>query len=161
MTAFAVLATATGAADQAAVSDLSRLLVWVAIPAAILGAVVAGVIKRAVLARPRYSDHRPPPRTYVWVAIADLVAWAVLWPALLAVRIQGLGSGRALWTAALLLVVALGYLANRYGFARALHPETAGSVRGTLIAELFTILMPLLSVLFGVIIYYAVRLLAG
>jgi len=137
----------------AAADDLSRILLWVAVPAAILGAAVAGVIKHAVLARPRYAAHRPGLRTFVWVGLADLVAWGVLWPALLSVRLRGLGSGRALWTVALLLVVALGYLANRSGFGRALDPKVAGSLRGTLVAELFTVLMPVFAVVIGLALY--------
>lgn len=139
--------------SAAALDDMSRILVWVAPPAAILGAVVAGFIKRAVLSRPRYAAHRPGLRTFVWVGIADLVAWGVLWPALLSVRLRGLGSGRALWTAALLLVVALGYLANRSGFGRALDPKVAGSLRGTLLAELFTVLMPVVALVIGLALY--------
>ena len=83
-----------------------------------------------------------------------MVAWAVLWPALLAVRIHGLTGGRGLWIVALLLVVALGYTGNRYGFGRAFDPAIAGSLRGTLLAELFTILMPILAVIFGLVIYW-------
>jgi hypothetical protein len=145
-----------GGMTVAAVDDLSRILLVVAVPAAILGAVAAGVIKRFVLSRPRYVAHRPGLRTFVWVGLADLVAWGVLWPALLAVRIQGLGSGRALWTVALLLVVALGYLANRSGFGRALDPKVVGSLRGTLVAELFTVLMPVGAVVIGLAIYLLV-----
>jgi hypothetical protein len=82
------------------------------------------------------------------------VAWAVLWPALLAVRIQGIGGWRGLWIVALVLVVALGYTGNRYGFGRAFDPTIVGSLRGTLLAELFTILMPVLAVVFGVLIFW-------
>ena len=135
--------------------DLGQLLVWVAVPAAILGALAAGAIKRAVLSRPRFRDHRPGVRTFVWVGLADLVAWAILWPALLAVRLQGISSNRGLWVLALLMVVALGYIANRYGFGRAFDPSVAGSVRGTMLAELFTILMPVLAVIFGLVIFFA------
>ena len=130
--------------------DLGRLLVWVAVPAAILGAAVAGGIKRAILSSEKFRSHRPGYLRFIWIAIADMVAWGVLWPALIVVRIQGGGSSnRGLWILALLMVVALGYIANRYGFARAFHPEVAGSFRGTMLAELFTILMPVLSVIFG------------
>ena len=134
--------------------DLGRLLVWVAVPAAIIGAVAAAVIKRAILSRPRFRSRRPGATTFVWVAIADLVAWAVLWPALLVVRIQGVAGQRGLWMIALLLVVVLGYFANRYGFGKAFDPAVAGSLRGTLLAELFTILMPVLSVGFGFLIFW-------
>jgi hypothetical protein len=133
--------------------DLGRLLLWVAVPAVILATIVAGLIKRAILSTPRFRDRRPGWRTFVWVAVSDMVAWAVLWPALLAVRIQGLGGGRGLWIVALLMVVALGYTGNRYGFGRAFDPAIAGSLRGTLLAELFTILMPVLAVLFGLLIF--------
>jgi len=135
--------------------DLGQLLVWVAVPAAILGALAAGAIKRAVLSRPRFRDHRPGLHTFVWVGLADLVVWAVLWPALLAVRLQGMSSNRGLWVLALLMVVALGYIANRYGFGRAFDPSVAGNVRGTMLAELFTILMPVLGVIFGIVIFFA------
>ena len=53
-----------------------------------------------------------------------------------------------------LLVVALGYIANRYGFGKAFDPAVAGSLRGTMLAELFTILMPVLSVGFGFLIFW-------
>jgi hypothetical protein len=151
----------TAAAEPAAAGDLGQLLVWVAVPAAILGATAAGAIKRAVLARPRFLDHRPGVRTFIWVGLADIVTWAVLWPALLAVRLQGVSSKRGLWVMALLMVVALGYIANRYGFHRALHPTAAGSLRGTLLAELFTILMPALSVVFALALLFAYRLLGA
>ncbi len=134
--------------------DLGRLLVWVAVPAAIIGAAAAAFIKRAILSRPRFRSRRPGTRTFVWVAIADMVAWAVLWPALLVVRIQGVAGQAGLWMIALLLVVVLGYIANRYGFGKAFDPAVAGSLRGTLLAELFTILMPVLSIGFGFLIFW-------
>jgi len=135
----------------------ANLLVWVAVPAAILGALAAGAIKRAVLSRPRFREHRPGLRTFVWVGLADLVAWGVLWPSLVAVRLQGGSSNRGLWILALLMVVALGYIANRYGFGKALDPSVAGSVRGTLLAEFFTILMPLLAVICGLVIFFILK----
>jgi hypothetical protein len=134
--------------------DLGRLLLWVAAPAVILATIAAAFIKRAILSRPRFRDRRPTWRIFAWVAVSDMVAWAVLWPALLAVRLQGLGGNRGLWILALLLVVALGYTGNRYGFGRAFDPTVAGSLRGTLLAELFTILMPVLAVVFGLLIYW-------
>lgn len=137
--------------------DFGRLLVWIAVPAAILGAAAAALIKRAILSGSRFRSERPGTRTFVWVAIADMVAWAVLWPALLVVRIQGVAGHRGLWVFGLLLVVALGYIANRYGFGKAFDPAVAGSLRGTLLAELFTILMPVLSVGFGFLIFLLFR----
>ena len=134
--------------------DLRRLLVWVAVPAAILGAAAAAIIKRAILSKPKFRRHRPGLRTFVWVMIADMTVWGVLWPSLLVVRIQGLSGHRGLWVIALLMVVALGYIANRYGFAKAFDPAVVGSVRGTLLAEFFTILMPVLSVAFGFVIFW-------
>lgn len=152
-------ATALSAAPAAAAAeDLGRLLVWVAVPAAILAALAAGVIKRAVLSSPRFRAFRPHLRTFVWVGLADLIAWAVLWPALLAVRLQGNPSNRSLWILALMMVIALAYIANRYGFGKAFDPEVAGSLRGTLLAELFTILMPVLGVIFGLVIFFVVNL---
>jgi hypothetical protein len=146
------LVAASSAAPPA--EDLGRLLVWVAVPAAILGAGVAGLIKRAILSREKYRAHRPGHLKFIWIAIADMVAWGVLWPSLIVVRLQGgAAANRGLWVLALLMVVALGYIANRYGFAKALHPDVAGSLRGTLLAELFTILMPVLSVVFGLLIF--------
>ena len=134
--------------------NLGWLLLWIAVPAVILATVVATFIKHAILSSNRFRDRRPTWRTFAWVAVSDMVAWAVLWPALLAVRIQGIGGGRGLWVMALLLVVALGYTGNRYGFGRAFDPAIAGSLRGTLLAELFTILMPVLAVVFGVLIFW-------
>jgi hypothetical protein len=148
-----MIASASPAAPPPA-EDLGRLLLWVAVPAVILATVVAAFIKRAILSSPRFRDRRPTWRTFAWVAVSDMVAWAVLWPALLAVRIQGIGGGRALWVFALLLVVALGYTGNRYGFGKAFDPAIAGSLRGTLLAELFTILMPVLAVIFGLLIFW-------
>lgn len=152
MTGLLIAAAASVSSPEA--GDLGRILLWVAVPAVVLGTVAAAAVKSAVLSRPRFREHRPGVRTFVWVGLADMVAWAVLWPALLAVRIRGLTSGRGLWVAALLMVVALGYVANRYGFARAFDPKAAGSMRGTLLAELFTILMPVLSVAFGFAIFW-------
>jgi len=154
-----MLATMIASASPTApppAEDLGRLLLWVAVPAVILATVAAGFIKRAVLTSPRFRDRRPTWRTFAWVAVSDIVAWAVLWPALLALRIQGIGGGRGLWIMALLLVVALGYTGNRYGFGRAFDPAIAGSLRGTLLAELFTILMPVLAVVFGVLIFWLI-----
>jgi hypothetical protein len=148
-----MIASASPAAPPPA-EDLGRLLLWVAVPAVILATIVAAFIKRAILSSPRFRDRRPTWRTFAWVAVSDMVAWAVLWPALLAVRIQGIGGGRALWVFALLLVVALGYTGNRYGFGKAFDPAVAGSLRGTLLAELFTILMPVLAVIFGLLIFW-------
>ena len=136
--------------------DLGWLLLWVAIPAVILATIFAAFIKRAILSSPRFRDRRPNWRTVAWVAVSDMVAWAVLWPALLAVRIHGIGGGRGIWIIALLLVVALGYTGNRYGFGRAFDPAIAGSLRGTLLAEFFTILMPVLAVIFGVLIFWLI-----
>jgi hypothetical protein len=147
-----MLASASPTAPPPA-EDLGRLLLWVAVPAVILATVVAGFIKHAILSSPRFRDRRPTWQRFAWVAVSDMVAWAVLWPALLAVRIQGLGGGRGLWIVALLLVVALGYTGNRYGFGRAFDPAIAGNLRGTLLAELFTLLMPVLAVIFGLLIF--------
>jgi len=151
-----LLVSLTVAASSATppAEDFSRLLVWIAVPAAILGAAAAALIKRAILSGPRFRSERPGTRTFVWIAIADMVAWAVLWPALLVVRIQGVAGHRSLWMIGLLLVVALGYIANRYGFGKAFDPAVAGSLRGTLVAELFTILMPVLSLGFGFLIFW-------
>ena len=156
MPMLAVIVTGASAAAPPPAEDLGRLLLWVAVPAVILATVAAGFIKRAVLTSPRFRDRRPTWRTFAWVAVSDMVAWAVLWPALLALRIQGIGGGRVLWIMALLLVVALGYTGNRYGFGRAFDPAIAGSLRGTLLAELFTILMPALAVVFGVLIFWLI-----
>jgi hypothetical protein len=153
MSILAVIATAPPTAPPPA-EDLGRLLLWVAVPAVILATIVAAFIKRAILSSPRFRERRPTWRTFAWVAVSDAVAWAMLWPALLAVRIHGIGGGRGLWMIALLLVVALGYMGNRYGFGRAFDPAIAGSLRGTLLAELFTILMPVLAVVFGVLIFW-------
>jgi len=148
-----MLASASPTAPPPA-EDLGQLLFWIAVPAVIVATIVAAFIKRAILSSARFRDRRPSWRTFAWVAVSDMVAWAVLWPALLAVRIQGIGGGRGLWVMALLLVVALGYTGNRYGFGRAFDPAIAGSLRGTLLAELFTILMPVLAVVFGVLIFW-------
>jgi len=156
MTLLAVMiASATPSAPPEA-ENLVRLLFWIAVPAVILATILAAFIKRAILSSPRFRDRRPNWRTFAWVAISDMVAWAVLWPALLAVRIQGIGGGRGIWIIALLLVVALGYTGNRYGFGRAFDPAIAGSLRGTLLAELFTILLPVLAVVFGVLIFWLI-----
>jgi hypothetical protein len=149
-----VLSTVAASSVMPPTEDLGRLLVWVAVPAAVLGAAAAALIKRAILSKPKFRNQRPMARTFVWIAIADMVAWGVLWPALLVVRIQGVVGQRGLWLIALLLVVALGYIANRYGFGKAFDPAVAGSLRGTLLAELFTILMPVLSVGFGFLIFW-------
>jgi hypothetical protein len=153
MTALLSSIVAVSAATSPA-EDFGRLLVWIAVPAVILGAAAAALIKRAILSGSRFRSQRPGTRTFVWVAIADMVAWGVLWPALLVVRIQGVAGHRGLWVFALMLVVTLGYIANRYGFGKAFDPAVAGSLRGTLLAELFTILMPVLSVLFGILIFW-------
>jgi hypothetical protein len=149
-----LLIAAAASVSSPEAEDLGRVLLWVAVPAVLLGTAAAAAIKWAVLSRPRFGGQRPGFRTFIWVGIADMVAWAVLWPALLALRLRGLESGRGLWVLALLMVVALGYLANRYGFGRAFDPRVAGSIRGTLLAELFTILMPVLSVAFGFAIFW-------
>lgn len=159
MPSTALALTVAASAPASVAEDLGRLVLWVVVPAAILGTAAAAMIKWTVLARPRFREHRPGIQAFVWIGLADMVAWAVLWPALLVVRIRGLSSGRGLWVAALLMVVALGYIANRYGFARAFHPKVAGSVRGTLLAELFTILMPILSVAFGFGIFWLLGML--
>jgi hypothetical protein len=150
-----IIASASAAAPPSA-EDLGRLLLWVAVPAVILASIVAAFIKRAILSTTKFRDRRPAWRTFAWVAVSDMVAWAVLWPALIAVRIQGVSGGRGLWVFALLLVVVLGYTGNRYGFGRAFDPAIAGSLRGTLLAELFTILMPILAVVFGVLIFWLI-----
>jgi hypothetical protein len=156
-----VLLASSGAARLPPTGDPGQVVVWVAVPAAILGAIAAGAIKRFVLAHPRFLAHRPGVSTFVWVGLADAVAWAILWPALLAARLQASSSHRGLWVLALLMVVALGYIANRYGFHRALHPAVAGSLRGTLVAELFTILMPVLSVVFALVLLFVRKLWAA
>ncbi len=40
--------------------DLGRLLVWVAVPAAVLGAAAAALIKRAILSQSTVSDRGAP-----------------------------------------------------------------------------------------------------
>jgi len=156
MPLLAVMIASTSAAAPPPAEDFGRLLLWAAVPAVILATIAAGFIKRVILSSPRFRGRRPSWRTFAWVAISDMLAWAVLWPALLAVRIQGISGGRGLWIMALLLVVALGYTGNRYGFGRAFDPAIAGSLRGTLLAELFTILMPVLAVIFGVLIFWLI-----
>ncbi len=156
MTAFAAFIASAAPTAPPEAEDLGRLLLWVGVPAVILATIVAAFIKRTILSSPRFRDRRPTWRTFAWVAVSDMVAWAVLWPALLAVRIQGIGGSRGIWIVALLLVVALGYTGNRYGFGRAFDPAIAGSLRGTLLAELFTILMPVLAVVFGVMIFWLI-----
>ena len=156
MPMLAVIVAGASAAVPSPAEDLGRLLLWVGVPAVILATIVAAFIKRTILSSPRFRDRRPTWRTFAWVAVSDMVAWAVLWPALLAVRIQGIGGSRGIWIVALLLVVALGYTGNRYGFGRAFDPAIAGSLRGTLLAELFTILMPVLAVVFGVMIFWLI-----
>lgn len=156
MSTLAVMIASASPSAPPPAEDLGRLLLWVAVPAVILATIAAGFIKHAILSTPRFRQRRPTWRTFAWVAVSDMVAWAVLWPALLAVRIQGIGGGRGIWIIALLLVVALGYTGNRYGFGRAFDPAVAGSLRGTLLAELFTILMPVLAVVFGVLIFWLI-----
>ena len=152
-----LITTAVAAgAPQWPTQDLGRLFVWIAVPAVIFATIIAGFIKWKILSSPTFSQHRPSWRAFAWVGIADMVAWAVLWPALLVVRVQGAGDGGALWIIALLLVVALGYVANRYGFGQAFDPAVAGSMRGTLLAELFTIMMPILAVLLGLLLFWVV-----
>jgi hypothetical protein len=142
----------TSIVASAPADDPGRLLVWIAVPAAIFGALVAGAIKRAILSNPRFRGHRPGIRIFFWIGLADLIVWAILWPSLLAVRLHSGTSNRALWILALLMVIALGYIANRYGFGKALDPAVAGSLRGTLLAELFTVLMPIISVIAGIMV---------
>ena len=115
---------------------------------------MAVAIKSTILNREPFKSHRPGTRVFLWVAIADLIVWAILWPLLLAVRIQVPSAPRGLWIFGLLMVIALGYLANRHGFGRAFDPKVAGSLRGTLFAELFTILMPVLTAIFGLLIFW-------
>ena len=88
-----LMSAGAAAAAAAPAEDLGRILMWVAVPAVILATIVAGFIKRAILSSPRFRDRRPTWRTFAWVAVSDMMAWAVLWPALLAVRIQGVGGG--------------------------------------------------------------------
>jgi hypothetical protein len=154
MPMLALIVAGASAAAPPPAEDLGRLLLWVGVPAVILATIVAAFIKRAILSSPRFRDRRPTWRTFAWIAVSDMVAWAVLWPALLAVRIHGVGGGRGPWILALLLVVALGYTGNRYGFGRAFDPAIVGSLRGTLLAELFTVLMPVLAVIFGLAIFW-------
>jgi hypothetical protein len=154
MPMLALIVAGASAAAPPPAEDLGRLLLWVGVPAVILATIVAAFIKRAILSSPRFCDRRPTWRTFAWIAVSDMVAWAVLWPALLAVRIHGVGGGRGPWILALLLVVALGYTGNRYGFGRAFDPAIVGSLRGTLLAELFTVLMPVLAVIFGLAIFW-------
>ena len=156
MTLLAAMIASTPPMVPPEAENLVRLLFWIAVPAVILATILAAFIKHAILSSPRFRDRRPNWRTFAWVAVSDMVAWAVLWPALLAVRIHGIGGGRGIWIIALLLVVALGYTGNRYGFGRAFDPAIAGSLRGTLLAELFTILMPVLAVIFGVLIFWLI-----
>lgn len=139
----------------------ARFFVWIAVPAVILATLASGWIKFRLLSSERFHPHRPSLRVFAWVGIADMIAWAVLWPSLLVVRVQGPGRGGGLWILALLMVVALGYVANRYGFGRAFDPAVAGSMRGTLLAELFTIMMPVLAVAFGLVIFWCVRVIGG
>jgi hypothetical protein len=126
-----VLLASSGAARLPPTGDPGQVVVWVAVPAAILGAIAAGAIKRFVLAHPRFLAHRPGVSTFVWVGLADAVAWAILWPALLAARLQASSSHRGLWVLALL------------------------------VAELFTILMPVLSVVFALVLLFVRKLWAA
>ena len=95
MPIFATIVASASPTAPPPAEDLGRLLLWVGVPAVILATFVAAFIKHAVLSSPRFRDRRPTWRTFAWVAVSDMVAWAVLWPALLAVRIHGLGGGLA------------------------------------------------------------------
>ena len=134
--------------------NIGPLFVWVAVPAAIAGALLALVIKYAILGRPRYRTHRPPMRTFITVGILELAIWGVLWPTLLVGRVAGAWSQRSHYVVAMLLVIAVAYLSNRIGLRNALRPEIAGSLRGTLLADLFTVLMPALSIILGLILFW-------
>lgn len=140
----------------ATAQDIGPLLVWVAVPAAIMGAVLALAIKYAILGRPRYREHRPVIRTFITVGILELAVWGVLWPTLLVGRIAGALAHRSHYVIAMLMVIAAAYLANRIGLRSALNPEIAGSLRGTLLADFFTILMPVLSVALGFLVFWLI-----
>ncbi len=140
----------------ATAQDIGPLLVWVAVPAAIMGAVLAAIIKHAILSRPRYRAHRPGFRAFITVGILELAVWGVLWPTLLVGRIAGAWAQRSHYVIAMLMVIAAAYLANRIGLRSALNPEIAGSLRGTLLADFFTILMPVLSVALGLLIFWLI-----
>lgn len=152
--AAAVLAEPTATAVSA--QNVGPLLVWVAVPSAIAGAFLALIIKRAILGRPHYREHRPPASTFITVGILELAIWGVLWPTLLVGRAAGVWSQRSHYVIAMLLVIAAAYLSNRIGLRRALNPGVAGNLRGTLLADFFTILMPALSVLIGLLLFWII-----
>jgi hypothetical protein len=153
-TAAALLSGPT--APAASAQNIGPLLVWVAVPSAIAGAFLALVTKRAILGRPRYRKHRPTVSTFITVGILELAIWGVLWPTLLVGRAAGAWSQRSHYVIAMLLVIGAAYLSNRIGLRGALNPEVAGSLRGTLLADIFTVLMPALSVLIGLLLFWII-----
>ncbi|MEJ2188326.1 MAG: hypothetical protein P8Y93_02725 [Acidobacteriota bacterium] len=153
-TAAALLSGPTAPAVSA--QNIGPLLVWVAVPSAIAGASLALILKRAILGRPRYREHRPPVSTFITVGVLELAIWGVLWPTLLVGRVAGAWSQRSHYVIAMLLVIGAAYLSNRIGLRGALNPEVAGNLRGTLLADLFTVLMPALSIIFGLVFFWLI-----
>ena len=134
--------------------DVGPLVVFVVLPAILLGAIFSVVLKFGLLSLPRYRQARPRLRRFMGIALADLAIWALALPSGLALRFGTRWVYKEYLPVALILAVAAGYVANYLAFHWAVARGTESvTVVSMALVLLLTLLMPLLIISFVLLIF--------
>jgi hypothetical protein len=139
--------------------DIGPLVLIVALPSVLLGAAGSVWLKVLLLSRPLYRAQRPRLRRFVGLGLADFAVWALLLPAVLALRLSGQWVYREHMLLALVAAFVCSYLVNYFAFRRALLQAGAGLAAGVLLSALFAIAMPALVFIAGSTIFVIASLL--
>ena len=135
--------------------DVGPLVVFVVLPAILLGAIFSVVLKFGLLSIPRYRQARPRLRRFIGIALADFAIWALALPSGLALRFGTRWVYKEYLPVALILAVAAGYVANYLAFHRTASVGAEGvTAAGMALIFLLTLLLPLLIIAFALVIFW-------
>ena len=135
--------------------DVGPLVVFVVLPAILLGAIFSVVLKFGLLSLPRYRQARPRLRRFIGIALADFAIWALALPSGLALRFGTRWVYKEYLPVALILAVAAGYIANYLAFHRTASVGAEGvTAAGMALIFLLTLLLPLLIIAFALVIFW-------
>jgi hypothetical protein len=153
------LLAALGWPMLAQAQDIGPLVLIVALPGVLLGVAGSVWFKVLLLSRPRYRASRPRLRRFLGLGLADFAVWALLLPAVLALRIGGQWVYREHMLLAIVAAFACGYLLNYFAFRRTLMQAGTGLSAGVALSASFTIAMPALVFIAGSTIFVIASLL--
>jgi hypothetical protein len=135
--------------------DVGPLVLFVVLPAILLGAIFSVVLKFGLLSLPRYRQARPRLRRFIGIALADFAIWALALPSGLALRFGTRWVYKEYLPVALILAVAAGYVANYLAFHRTASGGAGGvTAAGMALVFLLTLLLPLLIIAFALVIFW-------